>query len=294
MRYNEDNNLNKNLWKILFLLLCLSQLHSRHLSSPFLVSIPLAFAIHSLQRRCTAQEERVNAQQFLPPIPCPLLFFMPLVFSSCLFLLHWCVSYRGCSPFQCVPALVWVTRGLNSPQMHTCSCTSFSVSSSASSCLSTRDILRVSFCVSSHATYSYISSRLPLCLQWLPPLLKCIFAEVPGAVLTGSCFGAWWVSVVHCRVSWNHPCSAQGSPWPPPMQVTTCSSLLPKFCWICPVQAMILAATYFHFFLCKSYKKRKAWIFSYFYFKFCFFRLSENMIIISVCISTCNEWSDLL
>lgn len=128
MRYNEDNNLNKNLWKIVFLLLCLSQLHSRHLSSPFLVSIPLAFAIHSLQRRCTAQEERVNAQQFLPAIPCSLLFFMPLVISSCLFLLHWCVSHRGCSPFQCVPALVWVTCGLNSPQMHTSSCTSFSVS----------------------------------------------------------------------------------------------------------------------------------------------------------------------
>lgn len=229
----------------------------------------------------------MHSSSFLP-------FLVPYSFSclwsSCLFLLHWCVSCRGCSPFQCVPALAWVTRGLNSPQMHTSSCTSFSVSSRASSCLSPRDILRVSFCVSSHATYSYISSHVFLCacsgyhhsLNAFLQRCQGLFWLVPVLVHDGSVLSiaesAGTIRVQH-----------RAAP-----DLLPCSSLLPKFCWICPVQAMNLAATYFHFFLRKSYKKRKAWIFSYFYFKFCFFRLSENMIIISVCISTCNEWSDLL
>lgn len=163
LRYNEHNKLNKYVGKIVFLL-CLPQPRFRHLSSPFLVSIPLVFATHytqSLQRWWTAQEEGINEQQFLPAIPCSLLFFFLLLFSH-LFLLHWCGSYRSCSTFQCVPAPAWVGHGLNSPQMHTSSCISFSVSSYASSSLSSRDLLCVSLGVSSHVTYTCISSHVSL------------------------------------------------------------------------------------------------------------------------------------
>lgn len=62
LRYNEHNKLNKYVGKIVFLL-CLPQPRFRHLSSPFLVSIPFAFATHytqSLQRWWTAQEEGIN------------------------------------------------------------------------------------------------------------------------------------------------------------------------------------------------------------------------------------------
>lgn len=174
MRCNEQSKLNKGLGKTFSLLLCLSQQHSRYFSSLFLVS-PLAFATQctlSLQRWWMAQEEGVNAQQFLPAITCLSLgFFSSLCsFLECFAAL--CESYRACRPCQGAPALAWVTHGLKLPQTHTF-CASFSV-----------------------------------------------FSFLPLQVLQNT----------------------------------------------------------------------KPWNFSYFYFKFCFYRFSENMVIISICISTYNEW----
>lgn len=159
--------------------LSLSHPCSRHVSFPFLVSIPLAFAAHytkSLQRWWMAQEEEINAQQSLPAIRYSLLFFFPLlllIYAALVWVIQRLLFLAECTcsdvshPWAEVPSDTYLL-----------SCISFNVSSHAPSCPPVTFFISLFF-MSLHVLYSCTSWHIPLYLQRLVLLLEYVFADVP-------------------------------------------------------------------------------------------------------------------
>lgn len=154
--------------------------------------------LHGLQslQRCTSSCVCMFSTHLLLSFPSCLLHYLPLYLHLCIIL---CLLHHLCA------------------------------SSLPSSCISTCASCHVFLCVSSSALVSPVPSSYWPFLNMFPQRFHMLFCLVPISVVQ-------WVWFVLHRAGWKQLCPAQGSPWPPPTQVSPAAPLLQNPCHLCHIQ----------------------------------------------------------